>query len=398
MNKILLSFFLSAVVISCTEIKQTSDTIKEADSLFKSANEGIKTLDSISKIVTDSAQFKKVIVPEIEKQKKSVESVIRENAKNLDSINAVIKKTTERINKSTDVIKTVDSASKVLKESNNPIDMLSTISKTLEKVSKQTKSSTATETQPAPEVKETEPQIVTPDVTNQESSEPKQEETNYTIDPMVKTAVIKVSVENLSDARQNLAMNLRNYGADIVTESFGDDAGYRNQYFTVKVPTRYFDQVANSVSGLGTLRTKSISSEGKDYDPNQMSDLEITLTENIKSTSNEIITAPDSSNNQTYKDKSSDAFMKGFDGLKNVFLFLLPFWPLLLIGGIVYYFYRKSKLKRDKAMNEALVEEKLQQQKRYRETTTETSDYNPETNQKSSGNDEQDYSKYMPKK
>ena len=58
------------LLTSCsqTEIKQTTDTIKGADSLLKSANDGFKTLDSISKKVNDSAKINKIIVPEIEKK------------------------------------------------------------------------------------------------------------------------------------------------------------------------------------------------------------------------------------------------------------------------------------------------------------------------------------------
>ena len=145
---------------------------------------------------------------------------------------------------------------------------------------------------------------------------------------------------------------------------------------------------------MGTLRTKNVETEGTDYSPEQMCDLEITFTERSQFSSNETITNSDSSNSETYKDKSSDAFMKGFDGLKNVLLFLLPFWPLLLIGGIVYYFYRRNQRKKD----EALVEAKLEEQKIYREKAEHSyTEPTPISKPESPENPDDPYAKYKPK-
>lgn len=395
MKKIWFPFVVAATLVSCTqtEIKQTTDTIKQADSLFKTAKEGYKTLDSISAIVKDSARFNKVVVPEIEKQKKSVEDVLKNSAKSIDSINSVIKKTTDQINRSADVIKTVDSAREKLKNSTNPIDALSTISKTLEKVSKSAKGNTQ-QTPPATPP-QAEPQIQTPpqqpDV-EEPAILPQPVETN----PLVKTARMTIAVDNVDNTRSDLATELYKYGGEIVTESFGEEQGFRKQRITAKVPYKYFDEASQSIARkMGTLRTKNIETEGTDYDPNQMCDLEITFTENSQFASNETITNNNSSDNETYKDKSSEAFMKGFDGMKNAFLFLLPFWPLLLIGVIVYYFYRKNKRKKE----EALVEAKLQEQRRYREAAEDEKQVEQPTytNLESPENPDDPYAKYKPK-
>lgn len=353
MKNIFVTLVLGAAVISCTqtEIKQTTDTIKQADTLFRSANDGLKTLDSISKVVNDSATFNRVVVPEIEKQKKSVEQVIRENAKSLDSINAVIKKAKDQISKSAEVAKTVDSASKILRESKNPFETISTITKTIDKVVSQTKPKTTVESstttpapQPTPPIQEPQDQTQPTAPATADVQEP---EPNYTMDPMVKTAKIHVSVDDLSDARNSLAMQLRNYGGEIVTESFGEEAGYRKQLITAKIPTRYFDQMTVGTSNLGTLRTKTIDSEGKDFDPNQMSDLEITLSENSKYAGNESIAVQDNKKDESFGSKSGSAFLKGFKVLEDVFIALLPFWPIVLIGGLIWYFVRRKRKQKE---------------------------------------------------
>ncbi|HAI80515.1 MAG TPA: hypothetical protein DCL65_05725, partial [Chryseobacterium sp.] len=65
----------------------------------------------------------------------------------------------------------------------------------------------------------------------------------------------------------------------------------------------------------------------------QMCDIEITLlqNENIAYTA---LTKDDKED----ADSFSGAFMKGFKVLGDAMLFLLPFWPLFLIGALVWYF------------------------------------------------------------
>lgn len=391
MKNIWFPFAVAAAMVSCsqTEMKQTTDTIKQADSLLKTAKDGFKTLDSISVIVKDSAQFNKVIVPEIEKQKKSVEEVIRNSAKSIDSVNAVIKSTTEKINRSADVIKTVDSARESLKNSKNPVDALTTISKTLEKVSKSARN-TQQQTKPAEPQVQVESQ--TPDYKS--PTVPSQQEPVAT-NPITKTATMTIAVDNIEGTRSTLATELYKYGGEIVSESMGEEQGIRKQRITAKVPYKYFDEATQKIAQrMGTLRTKNVETEGTDYSPEQMCDLEITFTERSQFSSNETITNSDSSNSETYKDKSSDAFMKGFDGLKNVLLFLLPFWPLLLIGGIVYYFYRRNQRKKD----EALVEAKLEEQKICREKAEHSyTEPTPIPKPESPDNPDDPYAKYKPK-
>ena len=410
MKKIWFSFAFTAVLVSCTqtEMKQTTDTIKQADSLFTTAKNGYKTLDSISKIVKDSAKFNKIVVPEIEKTKKEVENVIQNNAKSLDSINAVIKKTTDQLNKSANVIKTVDSAGKVLKETKNPVDILTTITKTIDKVSKQTKTGAKTETTTSPQLPQT---ADNDDIVIH--TEPKRDPVPETAapaitNPIVRTAQMKIGVNNVEDTRSKLATELYKYGGEIVTESFGEEQGQRNQFITAKVPYQYFEEATQNIAReFGTLRTKSVQSQGSEYDPNQMCDLEITFVENDQFPANETITNSSESGKpaDTYGEKSSDAFMKGFTGMKNVFLFLLPFWPVLLIGGLIWYFAARSKrrkleteLERQRLYNEQLKNQNNQRAQNYQQKQYQRPENLIQDEEKNPRDIDEDYSRYMPKK
>ena len=113
MKNFFLILLTSVLFVSCEKntLQQTTDNIKRADSLFTKANQGIKTLDSISKTISDSNGIaKKVIIPEIQKQKKSIDSTIKSGGWRIDSINKQIEKITKNVVVGTEVAKTLDSA------------------------------------------------------------------------------------------------------------------------------------------------------------------------------------------------------------------------------------------------------------------------------------------------
>src|SRR5690606_29034028 len=333
MKNLLYALALGTVLISCSksEMQQTSDTIKSADSLFTRANDGVRTLDSISKIVSDTAKFNKIIVPEIEKTKESVSKVIQENAKSLDSLNTVLKNARRDIQKGSDVLKTVDSAGRVLKETSNPIDMLSTISKTIDKVSKSARQSTQPE--------KTEEKSVAPD--NNTVSPSVDEAAPVITNPITKTGVMEITVYDLSNSRDDLSLALRRFQGGIVSEKYKNINGDRKQVIRVTIPTQYFDEAATHLPDrLGTLTTRSVESSGTDYDPNRMSSLEFILSEKRQEAMTDILAEKEPDSTPTSDNSASGAFMKGFDVLGTVLLALLPFWPVLVIGAVIWYFMR----------------------------------------------------------
>src|SRR4051794_28207475 len=98
MKKIIFAVFVSTVLISCDKnaFQQTTDSIKNADSLLTKANDGLKTLDSITKTINDSDGIaQKVILPEIKNQTKKIDSTIKSGGYRIDSINKDLEKITK---------------------------------------------------------------------------------------------------------------------------------------------------------------------------------------------------------------------------------------------------------------------------------------------------------------
>ena len=87
--------------------------------------------------------------------------------------------------------------------------------------------------------------------------------------------------------------------------------------------------------------------------------------------------------------------MDGFDVLGKMMLVILPFWPLFLIGGLVWYFVRRNnKLKEEKEF----LQQQLLNQKKVSESVTEKEISLEKSQEKSvAETTENDYSKYLPK-
>ena len=382
MKNLFFIILATVALISCDKstIQQTTDNIKRADSLFTKANDGIKTLDSISKTITDSDGItKKVIIPEIEKQKKSIDSTIKSGGWRIDSINKQIEKITKNVVIGTEVVKTLDSANESLKNGESTIKVLT---RTADKILKQTKKQNPTAENSANE------KLATP----QEQNNPVIVPAVVEKDPIVKTARLEIQVDNLNTAKALLKQKIRENNADLVTENFSLNEGIQKEYITAKVPLQNFDQLLSNLSGqLGDVKSKSTESEGKDYIASQICDIEITLLQN----ENIADTALTKDEKEENPDSFSGAFMKGFKVLGDAMLFLLPFWPLFLIGGLVWYFISRNKKK--KAKEEFERQQILNQQNAAAYPTQNQTSTEPVQEDKPAETPDTDYSKYLPK-
>ena len=381
MKNLFFIIITAAAVISChkSTIQQTTDNIKRADSLFTKANDGIKTLDSISKTINDSDGIaKKVIIPEIEKQKKSIDSTIKSGGWRIDSINKQIEKITKNVVVGTEVVKTLDSANESLKNGESTIKVLT---RTADKILKQTKKQNPTAENSANENR----------ATPQEQNNPVIVPPVVEKDPIVKTARLEIQVNNLNTAKALLKQKIRENNADLVFENFSLNEGIQKEYITAKVPLQNFDQLLSNLSGqLGDVKSKSTESEGKDYIASQICDIEITLLQN----ENIADTALTKDEKEENPNSFSGAFMKGFKILGDAMLFLLPFWPVFLIGGLVWYFISRNKKK--KAQEEFERQQILNQQNAAYPTQNQTTT-EPVQEDKPAETPDTDYSKYLPK-
>lgn len=244
------------------------------------------------------------------------------------------------------------------------------------------------QTQPEPEVQNQ----------NQVQNQPIPQRELY---PIAKTTRLQVSVEDLATAKALLNQELSTYNADIITENYTENEGIAKQYLTVKVPLSNFNELVNKMSSLGNVESKNTEVQGNDYVGSQMCDVELTLVDNTPETNNaeDLNILNDEQKDETFGDKSSNAFMKGFAVLGGLFLALIPFWPIFLIGGIVWYFVAKrNKKKREEEFQRqlALEREKIKASEALKPSAEETPQNAEPTNAEENKNDE-DISKYMPK-
>lgn len=383
-------FTASILLIACnkTDMQQATDTIKNADSLFQEAKESYNTLDSISKVVNDSnSTIGKVIVPEIEKHKEIIEDAVKKGNINIDSVQRQFDKIKAKTQQNEEIRKTIDSVSSVIKDSKTENvkvkDIIESANKILNKVKENPQPS-------APKVSPNDVKISTQKIE---------------IIPIVKTARLNISVEDIASAKAMLQQELRNTSGDLVTENYSENEGIAKEYITAKVPLSNFNNLVNNLANLGAVQTKTTESRGKDYDANQMCDVEITLVDQSISSATSTpsedlnIVNGDEKKDETFGDKSEGAFMKGFSVLGSLFLALVPFWPIFLIGGIVWYFVAKrNKKKREEEFQRqlAIEREKIKAAEVAKSTAQETPQ-NAEQPTTEVPKDDDDISKYMPK-
>ncbi|SFI67049.1 protein of unknown function [Kaistella treverensis] len=384
MKKIFPVVLLFFLIFSCSkqEFTQTTDTIKRADSLFTKANDGLKTLDSISKNISDSNGIaKKIIIPKIEKQTKRIDSTLKSGSWRIDSLNKEITKITKHVKTGTDVAKTLDSASQLLKNGENAIAVLS---KTADRILKQTQ-----------EKKEAEPANPAPEVQRDEenSMAPAQK------DPLIKKTFLEIEVENLSDAKALLRQQLRDSNGNLVSENFTTSEGIKKENLEMRIPMRDFDYFVQSISAqLGDVTLKNTTSRGSDLMSNTSGSVEITLIQKNNNFAsgmpNSTVEEPEkTAGNETFGSKSSDAFKSGSDVLKKIFLALLPFWPVFVFGGIIFLIYFKTK-NQQKSPPIPTTENIENLEEKPAENLIEK----PKNSNAKSEDSEPDYSRYLPKK
>lgn len=387
MKNIFFSIFIAIAFISCDKnsVQQTTDNIKKADSLLTTANESFKTLDSISKTINDSNGIaQKVIIPEIEKQKKVIDSTIKSGGFRIDSINKEIEKITKNVKVGTEVVKTLDSANESLKNGESAIKVLT---RTADKILSQTK-------------KQNPPKTSSQNNQNNQSSNPNNSVIIPPVvekNPLTKTAKMEIEVDDISSAKSILEQKIRENNADLVSQNYSQKEGFQREYLTVKVPLQNFDQLVSNISTqVGNLKSKETEAEGIDYVSGQMCDVEITLVQKENTAISPFNKDEPEKNPDSFGAKSSNAFMDGFDVFGRMMIAILPFWPLLLIGGIVWYFVRRDKkLKEEKEFERQQI---LNQQKKTEIVVDEkASSAENIQEKKSEENTENDYSKYLPK-
>lgn len=309
MKKFILLVAVSGTFIMCkkaeTTKSQIEDTIHAADSTAAAVNETINSISNTADKVLDSANVR---IKDFDDTKGEIQQKIENTSKMVDSLS--------------DKISSIKLESKIEK-----------------KDSAEKKAEKIVVNVPAPKViKET--KIVYKDKPQNDAYELKNK--------MVKTAILSVKANNAEAVKELVKEEtVKNNGfikseelSYIASEPSNRNSSYSENtqkvyYMDIKVPMQNFDGLMNDLSDIGDIETKSIQVSGNSYAENTLCTITVTLTDQ-----SEHEKMP-----ETFGEKSLAAVSSGWDVITSIFLFILPLWPLFLIGGIGYYFFRKRNNK-----------------------------------------------------
>ncbi|MGG5210337.1 DUF4349 domain-containing protein [Chryseobacterium sp. MIQD13] len=309
MKKFILLVAVSGTFIMCKKAEATKsqieDTLHAADSTAAAVNEAVNSISNTADKVLDSANVR---IKDFEDAKGEIQQKIDNTSKIVDSL--------------TDKIASTKLESKIEK-----------------KDSAEKKPEKIVVNVPAPKViKET--KIVYKEKPQNDSYELKNR--------MVKTGILSVKADNAETVKELVKEEtIKNNGyvkseelSYISAEPSNRNSSYSENsqkvyYMDIKVPMQNFDGLMNDLSNIGDIEAKNIQVSGNSYAENTLCTITVTLTDK-----SEFEKEP-----KTFGEKSLAAVSSGWDVIASAFLFLLPLWPLFLIAGIGYYFYKKKNKK-----------------------------------------------------
>lgn len=294
MKKLILTAVILITLTMCkkAELEQANNTIANADSLIDKASETVNNLDTNS--VLDSVNLK---AKDLIKNKEDIEKAFENSKEKIDSISENVEKFKKDIEEKK-ISSNIDSIKNQIKK----------------EIPKATKTLTKVIYKDRPVKKEN----LVPE--------------GYA---MVKNGSVEINVDNISEAKQSLREIIRKYDGTVKTENLVSNDEFQTFYLTAKVPFEKFDYLVEDLQNLGMIRNKNLEVKGENYNPNKLGNLEITLYDNH-------LKPQENKKDKTFGEKSSDAISSGWNVIGSILLFLLPFWPVFLIAGIGYYFYKKK--------------------------------------------------------
>ncbi|WP_028122634.1 DUF4349 domain-containing protein [Epilithonimonas tenax] len=298
MKKLILTAVILSTLTMCkkSELEQANNTIASADSLIDKASESVAKFDSTANTIVDSVNLK---AKDLIKNKEEIEKAFENSKNKIDSIGENVEKFKKEIEEK--------------KISSNLDSIQNSIKKEI----------------PKPVIK-TVNKIVYRDKP-QENRDPKPAS-------MMKKGYVEINVDDIATGKAMVQDQIRKYDGVVKTENLISNDEFQTYYITAKVPLQKFDYLVEELADLGSVKNKNVEIVGNDYNQNKMSDIEITLYGNR-------LHPTESEKDKSFGSKSLDAISSGWDVIGSILLFLLPFWPVFLVGGIGYYFYKKKNNK-----------------------------------------------------
>ncbi|TLX25064.1 hypothetical protein FE904_13995 [Chryseobacterium indologenes] len=305
MKKFILLVTISGAFIACSQKGGVSKAEEAANSIDSTASVASDAIDNVSKTANRALDSAGIRIKDIEGAKNDIQEKIESTSKMVDSLS--------------DKIASTKLESKVEKKD-------STVKKS-EKVATNV---------PVPKViKET--KII------YKEAQPKNDsyELNMSKDKMVKTGYLVVRADNAETVKEIIREEaIRNNGyVKSENQYYAESANQRDENqkvynLNIKVPIQHFDGLMEALSSnIEDIDTKDIQVTGHNYTDNTICSINVNITDKTEAEKEP----------KTFGGKSLAAIESGWDVITSIFLFLLPLWPVFLIGGIGYYFYKKKQ-------------------------------------------------------
>ncbi|WP_081871829.1 DUF4349 domain-containing protein [Chryseobacterium sp. FH1] len=298
MKKLIFTVFVLSTLTMCkkSDLEQANNTIASADSLVDNVSESVEKFDSTANTIVDSVNLK---AKDLIKKKEEIEKAFENSKNKIDSIGENVEKFKKEIDEKK-INSNIDSIKNSIKK-----EIPKPVTKTVNKIVYRDKPIQNSEPKPA---------------------------------SILKKGYVEINVDDIATGKYLVQEQIRKYDGNIKTENLISNDEFQTYYITAKVPLQKFDYLVEELADLGSVKNKNVEIVGNDYNQNKMCDIEITLYGNkLHPTENE--------NDKSFGSKSLDAISSGWNVIGSILLFLLPFWPVFLIAGIGYYFYKKKNNK-----------------------------------------------------
>ena len=297
MKKIILTLTVCSMFTMCKKGEAANSSIDstsgETDSTIADITEKLNDSKNEVKSVYDSASIK---IKDFDKTKSKAMETIEETSKSIDSLSKKI---------SSLKLESKTSA----KDSSNQSNEKIAVKNSAPKIIKETK------------------------VIYKNAPKPKEP----SLDKLTKNAEIEINVDNTESSKNTVKQLLSRYDGFLKSENTSSNNNDKQiAYIKAKVPIQQFDYFIDDLSDhLGIVQNKNIEVHGKDYLNNTLCDVEITLygySDNKNKAAEE----------KSFGNKSLAAVSSGWNVITSIFLFILPLWPLFVLGGLGYYFYKRN--------------------------------------------------------
>lgn len=167
-----------------------------------------------------------------------------------------------------------------------------------------------------------------------ENQQPKIVETAPKI---TKKGELEILVTDFEHAQLVTKEQITKYDGIVKSEQISSDENKQFDYLKVSVPLEKSEYLIKDLEqNVGKITSRNIEITGEEYTKNSVCHLEITL---VNTSEKAAIGAA----SKSFGGRTLSAVGSGWNVIQEIFLFILPFWPLFLIGGGIYYFLKKKK-------------------------------------------------------